>query len=340
MLEDSKFILYGPASVGIVDLLRVQSLIGNQTRASCPDTDVRTPDGLKLPADSCEDPIEPETARNGCYNSDIEFDSQQYLATQSSFHAFSPQSPISPIQYKPSQSPPPSCTSSVRSGRGYRHYQDSSHNSSISELLYNSMGYFDEGHEDDSVASPSGADSTAGPREPSRDDSMSGSSVAVALSQREHSSLTLPQPLPPMSASSEKPSVAAGSSVELPEDISLCFTDQCSVAEHNQDSRDVPRRKKALTQGWTLPLHLHVSSGDSSRRIETGRHARQAVLCSHTCASHSHSDHHSSGQSSLDSDAARGLASTRWVDELGDRLDAFNAEMVRFVFYSFNESRN
>ena len=351
ILDSIDFALYGPASVGLVDLFRTDALLQEPAENPHHNTVNNMSAVSECGSEKDSDSLEPETARyintqGHDDHFDFELESQlDYITGQSQkdFGSFSPLSPLSPIAYRSSQSP-----SLTRDGLAkvstsvydQRHEDDNEdeddndttvcmhHSVDISALTNHSFNLDDENDNDDDgngkSKSNSNSNSNSNADDLSEEDIHSPSPSFEDVESKRRSSLESWSPL-------------ENDTSQDSSDISINFTEKCQISDSNdnlvgdhQKSRGHIVPTTHHTNSWTLPLNFISTNGDKTKhRGNSGRQPckKQSTLCSHQCVAHSHSDQSSDLHSTHDT-----FDMTHSDDTvsraLSDRLDTLNTELV------------
>ena len=354
ILSEMNMILM-PSSIGIIDILTVTSAlhnIGCTTTEAVPPNERKTsaPDSntyISSPDDSSglHASLEPETTRHD--RDDFEFDiaSQlDYPNTQNSFQRFSPMSPISPIKSNTHLSQSPLMTPLSVVGVGKNHVQKSpilnksSLHQQMKHLDLNSSEKADRLKSQPNLVFDN-VDFVAEANIMSISYDNDGNNVSYSddLSSLKSSS---PPVLTDLQNQSDVNELVDNDSFLNSSNISICFSDKCTIAEKNKStfkekqqytmkSKNSVKHSAQLTTQWNLPLQVKK---DGCKSV-----GKQQTLCSTHCTSHSeHSNHtedpthdqQDQGESEEENKNCPGNKVDFISMELNDRLDNFNAEMV------------
>jgi hypothetical protein len=325
ILDDTNFILFGPASVGIVDLFRVQTLLGHTNTAAeykqCneeDELDQHSPEKMAVDPvgqSSSKDSLDPETARHDQDHFDFVLESQlDHLNTQNSFEGFSPLSPISPIRHKASQSPPmvqsniyeDNCDGNLATDVQHdaHHYQSSridmldnsnleNQRVNISSLIDNLAPINNFIEDEHGLMSTSYHDNAPLSQHSSPSSSLSS---LTSLSPDSSSSVLAASPVASAQKQSSKQrsdtvrdaSRRIDDSFLNSSDLSICFIDSCKLSENHQQSTTKLNNAEPmqLTNQWKLPLQVVKDDNNTGRERNRRHRMKQRTLCASHCSSH------------------------------------------------------
>lgn len=354
ILSNTAFLLHGPASVGVLDLFRVNSLLqASEPEQSCEGEESPQHSHLASPEEQYSYSVaslEPETARRDQDDFDIELESQlePLKHSQSSFCGFSPLSPISPISKKASQSPlmvrqtvgkkdnDTTCAADISlSPCLLQSYCHPSRQIELSEVLNKSNSLLEEeimgvnASDKSEHLGPIGFNSFV-------DDELYVNNYIVAFSKDTQSSSPSSALKSGAVANNHRKersdvgeSAANDDSFLDSSNISVCFSSKCIISEKNnktiideggqQSKKKQPAVQSAqLTNEWNLPLLMKCKKQQTLCPSDCACHSSE--YCPHTSSSPSYLPKHEEGP--MPRDAFKSM-------EVIDRLDYFSAEMVR-----------